>query len=90
MSKQREVRLAIRELTERPEYKHLSYGDILNIVYYSQFGFVHKVMSDGDKENPKSYKSILIRYLGSFIAHPKRVDLYIERYKKNKYEKKYL
>ena len=83
MSKQREVRLAIRELMNRPEYKHLSYGDILNAVYFGQFGFVHNMMSNGDKKTFSSFKSVLIRYLGSFIAHPKRVDICINKHKKD-------
>lgn len=82
MSKQREIRLIIRELMDRPEYRHLSYNDILNIVYYSQYGFVHNMMSNADKYDFDSYKSVMLKYMGSFIAHPKKVDLYVERNKK--------
>lgn len=83
MSKQREVRLAIRELMNREEYSHLSYGEILNAVYFGQFGFLNKTMKGGDNKSFSSYKSVLIRYIGSFIAHPKRVDLRIEKFKED-------
>jgi hypothetical protein len=79
MSKQKNVRHIIRELMDRPEYKHLSYTDILNAVYWAQYGFVHKMMLDGDKINPETYKSVALKYMGSFIAHPKKVAIYTER-----------
>jgi len=88
MSRQREVRLLIRELMERPEWKHLSYTDILNAVYWGQFGFVNKMITGGDKANPESFKSTRLNYLGSFIAHPKRVEIATEYFKKHgKYNK---
>ena len=79
MSKQRDVRLAIRELMSKPEYKHLSYKDILNAVYFSQFGFLKKVMTDPEFNDPSSYKNVAFRYVGSFIAHPKKVDMHTKR-----------
>lgn len=84
MSKQREVRLIIRELMDKPEYKHLSYNDILNAVYYAQFGFIHEVMTTGDRENVDTYKGVPIQHFGRFIAHPKRVNELIKYFKEKK------
>lgn len=68
-------------MMEMPEYKHLSYEDILNVVYWSQFGFVHDVVSAGDQANMDTYKSVMLNYFGSFIAHPKRIEGSIEYFK---------
>ena len=79
MSQQKEVRDIIKELMELDEFKHLSYTDILNAVYWSQFGFVHDMISKSNREDASTYKSVMLRYLGSFIAHPKRVNDFVER-----------
>jgi len=83
MSKQRDVRLIVRKMMENPEYEGLTYSDILDIVYWSQFGFVYQVISSGDKKIFDSYDSVMLKYLGSFIAHPARIDACI-KYNKNK------
>lgn len=81
MSKQKDVRLIIRELSEMEEYKDLSYTDILNAVYWAQFGFVHNMISSCNKLDESSYHSIRLPYWGSFIAHPKRVNIVVESHK---------
>lgn len=70
---------------DRPEYKDLSYNDMLNIAYWAQFGFVHNMISSGDKLDDSSFKNVTIPRLGSFIAHPKRVQKKVN-YHKNKEE----
>jgi len=78
MSTQRSVRLIIRELVDMPEYKDLSYTDILNIVYWSQFGCVHNTISNCDILDKESFNSIALAHLGSFVAHPKKVEQRVE------------
>lgn len=87
MSKQRGVRLIIREIMDMPEYKDLSYTDILNIVYWSQYGFVHNTISNGSITDSDSYKSIRLTHMGSFIAHPKKIQQKIEYFAKKAEEK---
>lgn len=77
MSRQRDVRLLVRNLMDRPEYKHLSFNDIMDVVYWSQFGFLHNVMTNGDAVNPDTYKSVRLKHFASFIAHPKKVEIKI-------------
>lgn len=88
MSKQRETRLVIRELMEMPQFKHLSYNAICNAVYYAQYGFVHDMISNADKTDFDSFKSVSIRHIGSFIAHPKKVDLCVQRHTKKEEDEK--
>lgn len=78
MSRQKDVRLIIREMAEQPEYKHLSYKDILEVVYWSQFGFINDLMASGDKMDADSFHSVRLGHIGSFIAHPKRVKSRID------------
>ena len=77
MSKQKDVRLIIRELSEMDEFKDLSYTEILNAVYWAQFGFIHDMISSCDKTDASTYHSIQLPYFGSFIAHPKRVSIIV-------------
>lgn len=82
MSKQKQVRLIIREMMEMPEFKKYSYGEILNAVYFAQFGFLRKLMMEGNYKDESSYKSIAFPYLGRFIALPSRIQNYVAYYKR--------
>lgn len=77
---QRQVRDLIKEIAK--EF-NLSYSTTEEIIF-SQFEFVKHAMSKGEKGNPDTFETILLRRLGTFEASKNKINYMTANSKKGK------
>lgn len=75
---QKEVRDLVREIAKKYD---ISYQDALEIIW-SQFKFLRYAMGQGEKGDPDSFETVLLRHLGTFEASKSKIRHMSERFAK--------
>jgi hypothetical protein len=65
----RVLRNIIREISEETGLDE----NLIEKMNNSQFKYVRDVMAKGDKENPETYKTVYLQYIGRFVVKPHMV-----------------
>tara|TARA_R110002020_G_scaffold194371_1_gene395204 strand:+ start:180 stop:449 length:270 start_codon:yes stop_codon:yes gene_type:complete len=54
---------------------------LIEKIVNSQFEFVKKVMAEGEKNKPDTFKTIQLTHLGKFAVRKKKIEFYKKRVK---------
>ena len=81
---QREVIDAIKEIAVKFNMSE----QVISKIVKSQFEFVKDEMSKGNKEDKSTYKSILLKYFGTFSFNERRFDKIKDNIKKSEERKR--
>ncbi len=67
---QQKTRLIIRSIAEETG---LSFNQIKDIALSSQFKFLIEQMAKGERGDSKTFKNVIIRFIGTFKASPGKI-----------------
>lgn len=76
---QKEIRNLIRDIAEEFNLPFETAREII----YSQFKYVRKELEKGVKNEPETFKNILLKYLGTFYATEAKINYYKNKAKRN-------